>query len=122
MALSQLKIAMLQQLSTRHLTVIDLKTDQNIRMVQELVNLGYARDFSAHHGHRIEVRLRIWGITSSGKAVLEQQAMVDVTRGRQPALPFASKKLLPSRSKVKFDHQDVGVARKDQEKTNAKID
>src|SRR5215469_1912326 len=116
MALSQAKLNLLQQLSNKPMTVIDLKTDQNIAAVQELVNTGYARDFSAHRGHRIPVRLRIWGITSSGKAVLEQQAMVDATRGRQPALPFASKKLLPTRSKVKlvkdkeFDHQDVGVS------------
>jgi len=98
-----------------------LKTDQNIAAVQELVNTGYARDFAAHHGHRIPVRLRIWGITSSGKAVLEQQAMIDATRGRQPALPFASKKLLPTRTKTKFDHQDVGVPHKNQEKSNAKL-
>src|SRR5215469_18438961 len=108
MALSQAKIDLLQQLSNKPMTVIDLKTDQNIAAVQELVNTGYARDFSAHRGHRIPIRLRIWGITSAGKAVLEQQAMVDTTSGRQPALPFASKKLLPNRSKVKFDHQDVG--------------
>src|SRR5215472_7875625 len=117
MALSSAKLDLLRQLSNKVLTAIDLQTDQNIAAVQELVNIGYARDFAAHHGHRIPVRLRIWGITSAGKAVLEQQAMIDATRGRQPALPFGSKKLLPTRSKVKlvkdkeFDHQDVGMSR-----------
>jgi hypothetical protein len=89
--LSQIKLGILKELSIKHLTVIDLKTDDRLRAVQDLVGIGYARDFAAHHGHRIPVRLRIWGITSAGKAVLEQLALAEMTRGRQPSLPFTRK-------------------------------
>jgi len=94
MALSQAKVDLLQKLLNKPLTVIDLETEQNIAAVQDLVNTGYARDFAAHHGHRIPVRLRIWGITSAGKAVLEQQAMAEMSRGRQPPLTLFAKEPL----------------------------
>lgn len=98
MALSSAKMDMLRQLSQKFLTAIDLPTEGKIRMVQELVSAGYARDFSDHKGHRIEVRLRIWGITSAGRAVLEQRDMV-TTATRQPALPLFSKAPLAARAR-----------------------
>jgi hypothetical protein len=51
--------------------------DDEIARVQRLVTMGLARDFSAFHGHRTPVRLRIWGITMAGRAVLEQQTFTD---------------------------------------------
>jgi hypothetical protein len=98
--LSQAKMGLLKELSVRHMTIVDLKTEDRLRAVQDLVGIGYARDFAAHHGHRIPIRLRIWGITSAGKAVLEQMALAEMTRGRQPSLPFGQKKALrPPRSR-----------------------
>src|SRR5215467_15022862 len=94
MALSAEKMDMLKLLATKHLTYIDLQNDHNVRVVQELVGMGYARDFADHAGHRVQVRLRIWGITSAGKAVLEQQAMAEMTKGRQPPLTLFAKEPL----------------------------
>jgi hypothetical protein len=50
--------------------------------------MGYARDFADHAGHRIPIRLRIWGITDAGRAVLEQQALAvsSANRGGQFSL------------------------------------
>jgi len=62
------------------LTFIDLykqDSDADLNTVQKLVGLGYARDYGAQKGRRTEVRLRIWGITDSGKAVLEQQTFAE---------------------------------------------
>lgn len=94
MALTKEKMSLLQELANRHMTVIDLESEHRIRMVQDLVSMGYARDFADHHGHRVQVRLRIWGITSAGKAVLEQQAMAEMTKGRQPPLTLFAKEPL----------------------------
>jgi hypothetical protein len=90
MALSSVKMDMLKQLSQRHITIIDLGSEAKVRMIQELVNAGYARDYADHKGRRVEVRLRIWGITSAGRAVLEQRDLVAATT-RQPALPLLLK-------------------------------
>src|SRR5215467_4591121 len=94
MALSAEKMDMLKLLATKHLTYIDLQNDHNVRVVQELVGMGYARDFADHAGHRVQVRLRIWGITGAGKAVLEQQAMAEMTKGRQPSLTLFAREAL----------------------------
>ena len=71
------RFEVLKLLSKRPTTAIDLKSDRNITIVQALVKMGFARDYSAHAGHRIPVRLRIWGITEAGRACLEQQALTD---------------------------------------------
>lgn len=94
MTLTKEKISLLQELANKHMTVIDLDSDHRVRMIQDLVSMGYARDFADHHGHRVQVRLRIWGITGAGKAVLEQQAMAEMTRGRQPSLTLFAKEPL----------------------------
>lgn len=78
-------------------------------MVQELVSAGYARDFADQRGRRVEVRLRIWGITSAGKAVLEQRDMVEAA-SRQPSLQFGFKKAMQGRKRG-FDHQKMGITR-----------
>ena len=49
---------------------------QEIKVVKDLVAMGYAKDYSEFWGRRTPVRLRIWGITSGGKAVLEQEKLV----------------------------------------------
>ena len=69
------RFKILKELSKRPATAIDLVSDRNVAVVQDLVRMGYATDFSAHAGHRIPVRLRIWGINSAGRAVLEQHAL-----------------------------------------------
>ena len=101
--LSPVKLGLLKELSARHMTIVDLKTDDRLRAVQDLVGIGYARDFAAHSGHRIPIRLRIWGITGAGKAVLEQMALAELTRGRQPSLPFGQRKATkrPQRQQIK---------------------
>jgi hypothetical protein len=98
MALSPAKMDLLRKLALRHLTAIDLVSEARIRMVQDLVNAGYARDYADHKGHRIEVRLRIWGITAAGRAVLEQRDMVTTTT-RQPALPIFQKTPLGAKAR-----------------------
>lgn len=70
------RFAILKKLAQRTQTAIDLVDDRNIAVVQDLVKMGYARDYSDHAGHRIPVRLRIWGITSAGRAVIEQEEFV----------------------------------------------
>src|SRR5215469_5628026 len=96
------RIALLQQLSMKPLTCIDLKEDKKIRLVQRLTREGYARDFGDQKGRRVEVRLRIWGITSAGKAILEQMAMVEAI-ARQPALIPVPRKSPPDQPS--FDGQ-----------------
>jgi hypothetical protein len=92
--LTQPQLTILQQLAVRPLTVIDLKEDKNIAIIQKLVSAGYARDYGDQHGRRVQIRLRIWGITQQGRAVLEQQAMTELTRGRQPSLPMETRQPL----------------------------
>lgn len=100
---------LLRRLSLRPLTVVDLVTPTNIRMVQDLVKLGYARDYADQKGRRVEVRLRIWGITGAGKAVLEQQDLIEANT-KQPSLPLFSKKLPgPFPPKRGFDDQRMGA-------------
>ena len=94
MMLTQSKLDLLQQLAVKPLTVIDLISPTNISATQDLVKLGYARDYGNQHGRRVPIRLRIWGITGSGRAVLEQQSMAELTKGRQPSLPMEAKKPL----------------------------
>lgn len=69
------RLLVLRLLSNRPQTVIDLVSEKNINTVLGLVKLGFARDFSDHKGHRVPVRLRIWGITEAGRAVLEQETI-----------------------------------------------
>lgn len=83
------RFAILRKLSLRPLTSIDLDTDRNLDIVQDLVRFGYARDYGNQHGRRVPIRLRIWGITSAGKAVLEQQAL---TENKGPQLSLSMKK------------------------------
>lgn len=70
------RLKLLRKVRVRAVTAIDLGTDRNIAIVQDLVRMGYVRDYSNHHGHRIPIRLRIWGITDPGRAVLEQESMI----------------------------------------------
>lgn len=77
----------------------DLGKSPGIRLVQTLTKLGYARDYGDQHGRRTEIRLRIWGITDAGKAVLQQQSLVEnknsqmsLTLMQKPKLELASKK------------------------------
>lgn len=91
MALTPIKMEILRKLAVRPQTAIDLVTPQNVKVVQQLVGEGYARDFAAHRGKRVQVRLRIWGITESGRAILEQVAMVEAA-SRQPSLTLVPKK------------------------------
>ena len=65
-------------------------SEEDIKRIQRLVTMGLARDFSAFHGTRTPVRLRIWGITSAGRAVLEQKSFTDAREPRR--LDFLGKK------------------------------
>ena len=56
--------------------------DDEIRRTQRLVDMGLARDYSQFAGTRQRVRLRIWGITEQGKAVLEQKALAEMNSSR----------------------------------------
>lgn len=95
MALRQSDLEMLRRLAQRHLTAIDLVTDDKIKLVQKLVSGGYAIDFADMKGRRTPVRLRIWGISPAGKAILEQQALIDSIKGRdkQMSLTLVKKPL-----------------------------
>lgn len=85
------RFEVLKILSKRPTTAIDLKTDRNVAIASALVKMGYARDFSAHAGHRIPIRLRIWGITEAGKAALEQQSFVNSSGQLKFAIPPTQK-------------------------------
>jgi hypothetical protein len=61
--------------------------DDDIARCQRLATMGLARDFSAFHGHRIRLRLRIWGITDAGRAVLEQNSFTDARKPARLNLP-----------------------------------
>lgn len=74
---------MLKKLSIRAVSIVDLPTADDLKMVQRLTKMGYARDYGTQWGKRIPIHLRLWGITDSGKAVLEQQALSEnQTRGQ----------------------------------------
>ena len=74
--------SMLAKLAVRVQAAPEL-SEEDIKRVQRLVTMGLARDFSAFHGTRTPVRLRIWGITSAGKAVLEQKSFTDAREPRR---------------------------------------
>src|SRR5215467_13378467 len=105
MPLTPAKLSVLQKLAVRPLTVIDLPDVKQLRIVQQLVNEGYARDFAAQRGRRVEVRLRIWGITQAGRAILEQVAMVEAS-SRQPSLILEAKKPLPMKEPEKLEKKE----------------
>ena len=82
MSLKAEQIEMLKRLAERPLTVVDFKMHGELRMVQNLSDMGYVRDFakqlnSQGRPHRVPVHLRIWGITDAGRAILEQKALAD---------------------------------------------
>ena len=77
MAMTADKWEMLRRIIQRSITHAEMKTNKELRDVQELTNLGYVRDYGQWHGKRIPVNLRIWGITPAGRAVLEQQALAE---------------------------------------------
>lgn len=56
---------------------VDLGKAPGVKLVQTLTKLGYARDYGSQWGRRVEIRLRIWGITDAGKAVLQQQSLAE---------------------------------------------
>jgi len=72
--ITQLDMRMLAKLA-RGVMAAPVMDDDEIVRVQRLVTMNLARDFAAFHGTRTPVRLRIWGITDAGKAVLEQSRM-----------------------------------------------
>ena len=96
MSLSSEKFEMLKRLIQGPLTIVDLggENTQELRTVQVLVSLGYARDYGQQHGRRIPVRLRIWGINNAGKAAVEQQALGD-NKKKQLSLVLLKKPPLP---------------------------
>jgi hypothetical protein len=73
---------MLKLLAFKPLTAIDLETEHNINLVQALTKLGYVRDYGMQYGHRIPIRLRIWGLTDAGRAVLREAALAANSRGQ----------------------------------------
>jgi len=68
-------IRMLRKLKER-VQAAPVMDDDEIVRVQRLVEMGLARDFSKFGGTSIKVRLRIWGITDAGRAVLETQDII----------------------------------------------
>lgn len=75
----------LELLSKRPMAAPTMDDDQIVR-VQRLVQQGLARDYSAFHGTRIPVRLRIWGINDRGRAILEQKGLTETNGPRQLTL------------------------------------
>ena len=99
------QLHMLRKLSTRMLTFIDLyKKDNNsdLNAVQMLTTLGYARDYGAQKSRRVEVRLRIWGITDAGRALLESQNLGEASaRGQaQLGLTLGPKKVVEQKESL----------------------
>jgi hypothetical protein len=80
--MNKARFHILKQLAMKPLTAIDLESEENINTVQALTKLGYARDYGMQYGHRIPIRLRIWGITDAGKAVLSQAALAENSKGQ----------------------------------------
>jgi hypothetical protein len=99
--MTQPQLDLLRKMSIKPLTCIDLAPEvkskrvdireaPTVRVAQTLTKLGYARDYGDQHGRRTEVRLRIWGITDSGKAVLQQQSLGESTsKAGQSQLGFS---------------------------------
>ena len=90
--MSKAQSEMLRFISYRPIGLSDLAegirprdVESKINLVRALVSLGYVRDYGAQEGRRTPVHLRIWGITDKGRAVLEQQTLVEssLTRGGQ---------------------------------------
>lgn len=82
--MSKAQTEMLRAISHRPITCVDLAfgikprdVESRLNLVRALVKLGYVRDYGDQHGRRIPVNLRIWGVTDAGKAVLEQQTLVE---------------------------------------------
>jgi hypothetical protein len=89
--MTQDRIEMLKRLVQRPLTIINLPMQKDLKIVQELVRLGYARDYGNQWGRRVPVRLRIWGITDAGRAVLEQQSLAENKNDKQLAFTMLKK-------------------------------
>lgn len=83
----------LELLSKRPMAAPTMDDDQIVR-VQKLATRGLAIDFSNFHGTRTPVRLRIWGITSAGKAVLEQKGLTELNGPRRQLTLVAKDTLL----------------------------
>lgn len=63
--------AVLYKLSSHPLTTIDM-TDEEIRAIRQLLRKNLARDYADFYRRRTPTHLRIWGITSAGKAILNE--------------------------------------------------
>lgn len=111
--LNQPQLDMLRKLSTKPLSVIELAPEvksskidigkaPGVKLVQRLAKLGYARDYGDQHGRRVEVRLRIWGVTDAGKAALEMQSLADnkaVSGGQSQLSLIMAQKPLPLKAR-----------------------
>lgn len=76
----------LELLSKRPLAAPTMDDDLIVR-VQRLASGGLAHDFSHFHGQRLtQIRLRIWGISEKGRAVLEQKELTETKAPRQLTL------------------------------------
>lgn len=76
----------LELLSKRPLAAPTMDDDLIVR-VQRLANGGLAHDFSHFYGQRLtQIRLRIWGISDRGRAILEQRALTETKSPRQLTL------------------------------------
>lgn len=82
-------LAMLKQLSKQYI-LGPLASDDEIKRVQRLAGMGLVRDYGNWFERRIPIRLRIWGISPGGRAVLEQQALTE-RQGRQLVLTARDK-------------------------------
>jgi hypothetical protein len=82
-------MTMLQRLSEGPMAAPVMEDDE-IKRVLRLVDMGLVRDYSAFAGHRMPVRLRIWGINDRGKAVVEQRALTEAKRSPQLTLDHPS--------------------------------
>lgn len=83
------KFDLLRRLALRPMTAVDFERYEEVKSLQQLVKLGYARDYANQLGKRVPVRLRIWGITDAGRAVLEMQVIGESqSKGTQGQLGF----------------------------------
>jgi hypothetical protein len=73
---------MLERLS-KGVLAAPILSDDEIKQVQRLVEIGLARDYSSFAGHRCPLRLRIWGINDQGRAVMEQKNITTPAKSRQ---------------------------------------
>lgn len=77
---------LLELLSKRPMAAPLMDDDQIVR-AQKLASRGLAHDFSHFHGQQLTlVRLRIWGITERGRAILEQRELTETRAPRQLTL------------------------------------